>query len=431
MSEIQPIPAIHYMPNDASSDISNRLAPPYDVLDAAGRKALLERDTRNFVQIDLPHVPAKEAGPPAVYEAAANQFRAWLADGTLVRDSRPALFAYHQHFRHDGVEYVRKMFFARLRLEEFGRGSVFPHEQTFGGPKEDRLRLTQATRCNLSPIFGVYEDERNVVAGRIERELRPNPLLRGTLDGVENRLWSITDPRAIDDVRALMNEKAIFIADGHHRYGTSLNYRSWLAEQQGALPEGHPANYVLCVFCAMEDAGLLIMPTHRVLPGVAVTSTALSSDTRLDVSPLAATQADAAVRELAGLGPQAVGLFAATEGRYFATRPRQADLLRAYEAAHSDAWRALGVAFLHAYLLDRRVTPDFCGGKAAEIRYVKAAGPAVDEARQTGGSVFLLQPTTMAELRAVCRAGDLMPQKSTYFYPKLATGLIVNPLSDD
>lgn len=430
MSAIQPIPAIRYAPIGASNDVSTRLAPPYDVVDAAGRRALLERDARNFVQIDLPHVPAKEAGPAPVYEAAADQFRAWLADGTLIHESRPALYAYHQHFRHDGVEHVRKMFFARLRLEEFGRGSVFPHEQTFGGPKEDRLRLTQATRCNLSPIFGVYEDGRNVVAGRIERDLASNPLLRGTLDGVENRVWAISESRAIDDVQALMHEKAIFIADGHHRYGTSLNYRIWLAQQQGTLPDNHPANYVLCVFCAMEDAGLLILPTHRVLPGLKITSAALASDSRLDLLPLAATLADAAVRELAGLGPQAVGFFAAAEGRYFAIRPRQADLLRSYEAAHSDAWRALGLAFLHAYLLDRRVTPEFCGGKNPEIHYVKAAGPAVDEARQTGGSVFLLQPTTMAEMRAVCRAGDLMPQKSTYFYPKLATGLIVNPLSD-
>lgn len=428
MSEIQPFSAIRFAPASASNDVSTRIAPPYDVLDASGRQALLERDPLNIVRVDLPHVPPKEAGPPAVYEAAARQFRDWLADGTLIREATPALYAYHQRYRHDGVDFTRKMFFARLRLEEFGQGSVFPHEQTFGGPKEDRLRLTQATSCNLSPIFGVYEDDRNLVAARIEREIGPSPLLSGTLDGVENRIWAVNSSAAIQDVRTLMGEKAVFIADGHHRYGTSLNYRAGLMQQKSPLPPDHPANFVLCVFCAMEDPGLLILPTHRVLPGVKLTSQGLVSDSRIEVTPLNATQADAAVRELARLGPQAVGLFSAAESRYFAVRPRQVELLRSIDSDHSDAWRALGLAFLHAYLLDRRVTPEFCNGKSPEIHYVKAAGPAVDEARQTGGSVFLLQPTTMAEMRAVCLAGDLMPQKSTYFYPKLATGLVINPL---
>lgn len=428
MSQIRPIPAIRYAPKAASNDISTRIAPPYDVIDKAGKEALLARDPANFIKIDLPHVPAKDAGPPAVYEAAAAQFNGWLADGTLTRDAAPAYYAYHQTYNHAGTRYVRKMFFARLRLEEFGKGSVFPHEQTFGGPKEDRLCLTRATRCNLSPIFGVYEDAPNAVATRLDRELAPTPLLKGELDGVENALWAVRSEAAIREVTEMMSPKATFIADGHHRYGTSLNYRAALVEKSGPLAPDHPANFVLCVFCAMEDPGCLILPTHRVLPGVKLASQIFKSDPKLEVLPLDERDADAVVRKLAQFGPQAVALFSAADNSFVAIRPRDPRILAEYEPKHAEAWRALGLSFLHAYLLDRRVTPELCGGKAPEIHYVKSGPPAVEEARQTGGAMFLLQPTTMAEMRGVCSAGDLMPQKSTFFFPKLASGLIVNPL---
>lgn len=428
MSQIRPIPAIRYTSSAGSNNVSSRIAPPYDVIDQAGKEALLARDSNNFIKIDLPHVPAKDAGPPAVYEAAATQFKSWIADGTLTCDSAPAYYAYHQTYSHAGTRYVRKMFFARLRLEEFGKGSVFPHEQTFGGPKEDRLCLTKATRCNLSPIFGVYEDAQNAVARRLDRELDATPLLRGELDGVENALWAVRGEAAVREVTEMMAPKATFIADGHHRYGTSLNYRAALAEKSGPLAPDHPANFVLCVFCAMEDPGCLILPTHRVLPGVKLTSQAFKSDQKVEVLALDERNADAVVRKLAQYGPQAIALFSASEGSYVAIRPRDPRILAEYEAKHSEAWRTLGLSFLHAYILDRRVTPELCGGKSPEIHYVKSGPPAVEEARQTGGAVFLLQSTTMAEMRAVCSAGDLMPQKSTFFFPKLASGLIVNPL---
>lgn len=428
MSHIEPFRAIRYATQPAAADISGRIAPPYDVLDAADKKALLDRDASNFVKIDLPYVPPKHAGPPAVYEQAAADLRQWLAQGVMVSDSTPAIYPYYQRFTHAGREYARKKFFARLRLEPFGAGSVFPHELTFGGPKEDRLSLMKATRANLSPIFGLYEDASNSVANRLEAALPKNPLAYGTLDQVESRMWSVSDPAVVADVVQMMRSRPIFIADGHHRYGTSLLYRDWL-RTQGEIPDNHPANYVLTVFCAMEDPGLLILPTHRVLPGLALRASTLQSDQNLEVTSMPSTSPEAAVRELTRFGPQAVALFSATDNSYVAVRPRDPNLLKQWETSHSDAWRHLGLAFLHAYLLDRVVTPQITGGKAPDIHYVKAAEPSVAEARSTNGSVFLLQPTTMDELRAVCKAGDLMPQKSTFFWPKLASGMLVNPLT--
>lgn len=427
MAQIQPIPGVRYATQANNHDLSARLAPPYDVLDVAGKQALVARDPRNFVVIDLPHVPAKQAGPQAVYDQAAATLAAWLSDGTMTRDAAPTIYVYRQSYAHGGRSFVRKKFFARLRLEEFGKGSVFPHEQTFGGPKEDRFLLTKATRTNLSPIFGLYEDPANGISTRLEAACDGAPIAIGKLDGVDNKLWAVTDAALIADVTRMMAEKAVYIADGHHRYGTGLNYRKWVSEQ-GGISADHPANFVLCVFCAMEDAGLLILPTHRVLPGLNVPAAALKADAQLDVLALDVSNADDVPTALAKYGPQAVALFNASDGGYSVVRPKDAAILRDIAKEHSDAWRRLGLAFLHAYLLDRVVTPKVAGGTAPEIHYVKSASEAVAEAKQTGGSVFLLQSTTMQEMADVCKAGDLMPQKSTFFYPKLASGLVINPL---
>ncbi len=430
MSVIRPFTAIRYATSPASRDISTRLAPPYDVLNRKDKEALLGLDGRNFVKIDLPHIPPKSAGPPEAYEGSRRQLEEWLADGTMVKDARPACYAYHQRYTYEGADYLRKMFFARLRIEPFGTGGVFPHERTFGGPKEDRLCLTKATRANLSPIFGLYEDVQSAVARAFEQALPPEPLAVGTLDGVENRLWAVSDPGTIAEAARLMASKAIYIADGHHRYGTAGLYRDWLIEQEGALPEEHPANFVLCVFCAMEDPGLLILPTHRVLPGVRVGCGLLREDERVDVAQLEVEDAAEVPRALAEFGPQAVAVYQAGGKGYWMVRPTQPGILDDLEPERAGAWRALGVAFLHAYLLDRVVRPRFCDGQAPEIRYIKAARAAVDEARESAGTAFLMQATTMEELRAVCQAGEVMPQKSTYFYPKLASGLVINPLTE-
>lgn len=428
MSIIRPFSAVRYATRAGHTDLSARLAPPYDILDLDGKQALLGRDPCNFVEIDLPHVPPKAAGPAEAYEGAARTLARWMADGTMVRDERPAIYVYHQLYRQGGADYVRRMFFARLRLEPFGQGSVFPHERTFGGPKEDRLALTKATKANLSPIFGLYQDVRNEVSGRLEGALPGEPLATGRLDEVENRLWAVTDAAVIEAVAELMRSKPIYIADGHHRYGTGLLYRDWLAGQRGPLPEEHAANYVLCVFCAMEDPGLLILPTHRVLAGVGLPAGLLKGDAQLEVHALKTTNADEAIRALAEYGPQAVGWYDSTAGSIAAVRPRSRDILDTLEPEHSPAWRRLGLALLHAYVLERVVRPKVCNGQEPAIQYIKSAPEAVRAAQSTKGTAFLLQPTTMEEMRAVCGAGDLMPQKSTYFYPKLASGLVINPL---
>ncbi|MBL8877860.1 MAG: DUF1015 family protein, partial [Phycisphaerales bacterium] len=197
------------------------------------------------------------------------------------------------------------------------------------------------------------------------------------------------------------------------------------------LAPDHPANYVLCVFCGMEDPGCLILPTHRVLPNVKCDPEFFRADTNIELLMLDVTDVAGALRALTPLGPQACGVFFGVTGRFGALRPARATLLDAYEKEHCEAWRRLALAFLHAYVVDRCISPKLTGGAAPEVHYVKVADAAAKEARDSGGTTFLMQPNTMEELRAVCRAGDLMPQKSTFFYPKLASGLLINPLTPD
>lgn len=183
MIDLRPFRAIHYNPA-RYPDLSDFVAPPYDVLDQPDKDALLAKSARNIVAVDLPFIPPKSAGPPDVYAKAAALLKSWLEDGTLVRDPQPALYVYHQSFTHAGRSYTRRMFFAVLRLVPFSQGDILPHEETFGGPKEDRLALMKATACNLSPIFGLYADPENQVDAHFIRHVARKPDLVATLDNV-------------------------------------------------------------------------------------------------------------------------------------------------------------------------------------------------------------------------------------------------------
>ncbi len=425
MARIAPFRGIRY---DATrfpgEDVSLVIAPPYDVLSEADRDALLARHDRNIVAIDLPHVPPGSAGPPEAYARSADLLRAWLDDGTLVHDERPALYVYHQRFTHGGRPIVRRKFFTRLRLEPFGAGTVFPHEQTFGGPKQDRLMLTRSTRCNLSPIFGIYPDAENRLTTILDVTDRP-PVCHGEIDGVESTLWVVDDAATIDRAAEAMADRAVFIADGHHRYGTALMYRDELVGDAGALPEDHPANFVLVVLCAMEDDGLLILPTHRLLMGLEA-DRALDAVRSADGVRLEPVSADAN-------DPIPTGSFRVYDGvtdRTWALSIDGPRMLAALEPDRSDAWRRLDLAALHRYLIDEILAPLSAGGPQLEVRYVKDATEGRRQARERSALLVETAPTSLRGLGDVCRAGELMPPKSTYFYPKLATGLLIHSLTD-
>jgi len=428
VAEIAPFRGLRYNPDRFTRQWSNLIAPPYDVIDAKDKADLLRRHERNIVAIDLPHVPPKSAGPDELYAQAAGRLEQWCDDHTLVRDEKPALYVYHQEYTHEGRRFIRQMFFARLRLEAFGSGVVFPHERTYSGPKEDRLKLMQATRCQLSPIFALYSDPENAVSGLLDVQSRPVDVT-AELDGVTNRLWIVRDAAPIEAVCDRLADRAVYIADGHHRYGTALAYQDALAAG-GDLPMDHPAQFVLMGLCAMEDPGCVILPTHRVLSGFGQVRpgqilTALQPGVKT-------TTADPNLIDpehlLPADSPNDLGIYLAAGDRMYTGTFTRRDVLQTLAPNYSRAWRELDLAYIHRYLIDELITASALGGTAPAIQYLKSAGRAIDLARQTNGIALFCKPCTMAQLRAVSENGDLMPQKSTYFYPKLVTGLVINPL---
>jgi len=455
MPAISPFTAIHY-PLLRQSML---IAPPYDVLSGDDKKRLLDRDGHNIVAIDLPHIPPKDAGPDAAYEAAGHTLRMWLESGVLVRDEKPALFAYQQTYTHDSgqgpVTYKRRGLFCRVRLEEFGASSsIHPHEQTFSGPKEDRLKLMRATHANLSPVFGLYHDPSNDVTDLLFEAIRGRPPIAAgelpSMDGksaVLSEIWPVTDSQVIGDVKLLLDDKHIYIADGHHRYTTCLNYRKEISEQAGVpLSHDHPANFAMFVLVAMQDPGLIILPTHRAIAAASLQEFFLERfravakdylqiiDTKFGGDQLAKFES-----ELPGYGPHAMGLYDPVEDATLILRPKlgkfAADPLAQFPddaglAAKSPAWRQLDVAILQHLIFERIVQPNFvAAGTKMQWAFPHEAHEVADLCRSGQYRAgFLLQPTPLAAVRDLCNANELMPQKSTFFYPKLATGLLINPL---
>lgn len=417
MATVEPFSAIRYDFARLGGDISSVIAPPYDVLEQTDKDALLSRSPHNIVAIDLPHIPPKEEGPPQAYQQANQKLHQWISDGVLMREPSPAIYVYNQTFVHDDQRYTRHQIIVRVRLCEFSEGVVLPHEQTFGGPKADRLALTKATRCNISPVFGLYADAENTVGAALQGSTQRPPDATANIDDVEHSLWVETDSTVTEQVRKAMTDKRIYIADGHHRYTTALNYRSLVAtECGGSLPDNHPAHYAMLVLASMDDPGCVILGYSRVLTDPEVKLDALLDAWSQGATPCDEDQADLILYD---------GQTKTRRGVQFSNRA----ILDTIAADHHPSWRKLDVAYLHAYLIDQLLTQKL--NHSPNIEYHKSQSKACGRVEQVGGVALLPKPTPMEQLRAVSEAGELMPQKSTYFFPKLATGLAIYPLYDD
>jgi uncharacterized protein (DUF1015 family) len=444
MPQIRPIPAITYAPGD----ISTRIAPPYDVLNEASKARLLAQDNRNIVAIDLPHLPAKTVGPDATYEKAGQVYRQWLDLGELYQHDKPAIFAYQQTYSVKGKTFKRRGLITNIALQPFGpasdgKGGVFPHEQTFSGPKEDRLKLMKATQAQLSPIFGLHSDPQNNVHALLSKVIDASrPTFAGTTanDDVLHETWVINDPVVIAQFEQTLAGSDVYIADGHHRYTTALNYRQYLTETQGPLPADHPANFCLFVLIAMQDPGMIVLPTHRVLGGMLkfdFRSLVSASNGAIKLTPFPGT---GTVEDLAKLeaalpshGPHAIGVYSPADAPsplaiLTTTDP---DPLKTISPQQSDAWRQLDVAIVQHLIVEKICQPKLCeGGTTISWKFPHTLEEVKADTETPGYQVALIvQPTPLESVRLVSEANELMPQKSTFFYPKLATGLVINPLA--
>lgn len=431
MATIKPFSAIRYANR---ADLSALLAPPYDVLDAAQKTALQARDANNIVEIDLPHLPPKTAGPDAVYEKAALTLQEWLSRDVMQRDAKPGLYAYAQTYTHAGKTYNRRGLFALVKLSPFGAGQVVPHELTYKGPIEDRLKLMRSAKAQLSPVFGLFSDPDNQVTKTLFANLGKADQT-GTMDHVSNELWCVTDPAVHAKVGSLMADRPVYIADGHHRYTTALQYQKEATEAAGGnLPENHPANYALFVLVAMQDPGLLILPTHRILGNLkdfspASLEQAAAGKIKLTPSAYTAEQFQACADDLNKRPIHSFVLFDGATRKLFDLTITDADVLAKLSPDRSADWRQLDVAILQRYLVEELIAPKFAVGGEVTRGYTAdptMVGKMVDGT--TYQAALMLQPTPLMALEALGKHKEVMPQKSTYFFPKLATGMVIAPL---
>lgn len=425
--EIRPFRGWRYAGDDG--DVSPYIAPPYDILSAEDKRELLSRSPRNIVAADLPHVPPKEVGPDTEYARAAELLAEWKRSGVLIQPDRPALYAYEQTFEWAGRSHSRRALLCGVRATELGE-DVIPHEHTFAGPKADRLKLTEHTRTQLSPIFGFYDDVSGVATDALWSAASGDPTVQGELAGVAEKLWVVDDADAVSAVRDALSETPAFIADGHHRYTTALDYARALREA-GEIDADHEANFVLFALVERCDPGLLVLPTHRIMRGLrhdltlaTLAEAAPEFEWRpVNVSPDDLRDADA---YLGGAGEHAM-LFVGAGGDARIATLSDPDAMRRAAPDAIDAWRELDVAILQELIVDRALAEWWTDERF--IEYTPDARDVLAACRDGEAQLgAVLRGTPLSAVEEIALAGASMPHKSTYFYPKLATGMILKPL---
>jgi uncharacterized protein (DUF1015 family) len=407
MATIEPFKALHY-DLDRVGGLQPVVAPPYDVIDAAQRADLLSRSPHNVVEIDLP-----QGDDP--YAHAADVFAQWQRDGVLVRDDEPALWALEQDYTGpDGRRRTRHGFFARVKVEDYGPGRIRPHERTHPGPKEDRLRLTRATHANLSPIFSLYDDPAGAAWGALAPHVETDPWAQvSDDDGTVHRLWRVTDPAALAAVKDALAPAELLIADGHHRYETARVHHA----------EGGAGHVLMCLV-ALQDPGLTVFPTHRLLTAVEDREALRATIERdFEIAPTDAL-------EPTGDGPVRMGYLDAHHRRPLMLTLRDPATVAAALPDKPEPYRELDTAVLEALVLHGAL-----GMSEDDISHLNGLDYARDteQARErveagTAEAAFFMRATPVSQVRDVAATGESMPPKSTYFFPKVLTGMVFNLL---
>lgn len=416
MADVQPIHALHY-DLSAVPSLGHVVAPPYDVIDDAGRAELLALSPHNVVEIDLPQ--AGDGSDP--YAHAAETVGSWRNDGVLVADDEPSLWALAQDYTApDGSTQQRHGILARVRVEDYGAGRIRAHERTQPGPKQDRLDLTRATRHNLSPIFSLTTEDAWPL---IEPATHGDPWGEVTdPDGTVHRVWRVTDPEIHAAVTERLADAELLIADGHHRYETARAYRDEIGG------EG-PHNYTLMALTGLADPGLTVFPTHRLLSGLA-DDPETQARLRDGLRELFETEE---VDELDPAGEEGTGVLGYIDAHHrtpYRLRLKDTAELERLLPDKPDAYRRLDAVILETLVLKGilGMTEDDIAAKRG-LGYAKAGE---DVLAQLGpgsyDAAFVLRPIPVEDVREVAGDGEIMPPKSTYFFPKLLSGIVFNPL---
>lgn len=445
MATIVPFRGLRYNP-EIVENLAAVVTPPYDVIDALAQDRYYEKHPYNIIRLEYAKTFQEDDDNNNRYTRSADDFKAWLEKKVLAPEIDPALYLYEQEFTVDGERKIRSGYICAVRLEPYEKGIVLPHEQTLPKHKADRLDLMRACRANFSPIFGLYSDPGAAVTGTLREAAKGNPDAEFTDEkGEMHRLWVVRDAQAINRVQQLMADNRIFIADGHHRYETALNYKAE-REKSSQIPTGEEAyNFVMMTLVNLYDPGLVVLPTHRLVKNIQETHLTSLPERLKDNFTLEEYHSSSYkesfktfLEELALRGRDNSGrrphlhVFGIYFGGklYIASLKDENKLGDLMQADKSPDWQGLDVSVLHSLILE-----EYLGiGEEQRVR-----GDHITYSREEEGALsavdkgefqiaFFMNPTLVEEVTNVAANGEKMPQKSTYFYPKLITGLVINSL---
>ncbi len=438
MAVVAPFRALRYDPQKID-DLGKVVTPPYDVINPQQQQGYYDSHPKSVIRLELNRKRDSDDSRDNRYTRAAGHLQNWLGEGVMRRDPKPAFYVSETTYTDvDGNQATRRGFFTLLKVEDFSTGVVLPHEKTFTGHREDRLKLTKATSCNMSPIFALYPDEDNEVQEVLNAARTAPEADFVDPQGLLQKLWRVDDEAACRRVQELMSEKVIFIADGHHRYETALSYRDYMRDRHPERGEMASFNFVLVYLCSMGDPGLTVFPCHRLLPhleGFDARDFLALAQPWFEVQEVAPAGSEDEHRARLNQTLQEAG----QRGRCFALACADNEsfyVLSLKDGAVDDPqWRqlagplrSLDVEMLTSLVLERILGLDnYARDQIHTIKYLSTMDEVLGEVRSGQAKVgFLINPTRVDQVKAVAEAGLIMPRKATYFYPKVLTGLVIN-----
>ncbi len=448
MAFIAPFRAVRF--NTTKIDkMEDVVSPPYDVIDPEAQAALEAKNQYNMIQLDLTKFGGTEISD-ARYEGAKAIFEKWQDEGVLIRDEVPTIYLYHIDYKlPNGNIFRRKGLTAMVRLHEFSEGIVKPHEKTFRGVTDDRLRLIDTCQAQFSQIFSLYPDAKNEVMNALESVCPSEPLCSATdQDGCVHSIYAVTEPAMIKRVQGFFADRSVYIADGHHRYTTSLRLRETMVERQGAVAEESPYNHIMMYLCPMEDEGLSVLPTHRLVhfPGKIEASQLIEKlQSCFEIEEIKSGSREVQIAEvLVRMEDERTkgtvfGMYEPIADRCFLLRLKEGAMEKALGLGQPAALRTLDVVVLSDLIIDKLL--GLCHEKCDDedlIHYFSDVDEALDAAvkESVSGSsmspiLFLMNNTLVSQVKEVADQDLFMPHKSTYFYPKILTGMLINKIVAD
>lgn len=442
MAQIMPFRGLFYNP-EKIEDIKSVVAPPYDVIPQDMQEILYHRHPDNIIRLILGKTYPDDTPTNNRYTRASLDFKRWRSERVLVLDERPSIYYYVQTYTlKSRQKKTRKGFIARSHLEEFGKGSIHPHEKTLSGPKADRLKLTEACKANFSCIFSLYSQPDLGINCLLEDSINDTPFIDLVDDdGITNKVWKVNDQSVIQSIAEDITNKPLFIADGHHRYETALNYRNLLRERSNSWTGNEPENYVMMYFSNMDDEGMTILPTHRVIHGIPDFDSKtflLDCSTYFDIEkiefneeiePRVRNEFFRRMEKMADI-PHSFGLYMKGINAYFTLTLKDRDIIdKELSNSIPEVFKDLDVPLLHSLILDKILGITVkAQDEQRNLTYEKDSETAINAVGKGCQLAFLLKPTKIEQIKKISEAGHVMAQKSTYFYPKLLSGLVINPI---